>query len=62
MKVETKCEIGDMVVVKNSNEIWKVIALHLSARAVNHCSIIYDLKNQEGRRIISPEKNIQEVM
>lgn len=61
MEIRLKHKVGDFVTLIRNEQIWRVIAIHISAYTKNHMDIIYDLQDERGRRIITQEQKIKEI-
>ena len=59
---ETKCKVGDLVSVRESQAIWRVIAIHISAFTQNGYTIVYDLESDDNKRVVMKQDHIVEVL
>lgn len=62
MEVKTKCKIGELVTIRGNERVWRVIAIHISSYTSTHQTIVYDLEDKDGCRVIIQEPKIREVV
>lgn len=58
MTIDTKYEVGNLVILNSSHQLWRIISIHASVFA-NTVSVVYDLQNDFGHTRVVKEFGIK---
>jgi len=58
MIIETEYQVGNLISIRGSTEVWKIMAIHTSSYN-NKISILYDVKNTNGKLAVTQEQRIE---
>lgn len=61
MTVETKYNIGNLISIRGSTEVWRIVALHVSSYSKN-VSVFYDVQSENGRRSMTQETRVEKLI
>ena len=57
MVVSTSYRVEDSILVKGSQDFWKITAVHISLFSKT-ASVVYDIQKEDGRRMMIQESSI----
>jgi hypothetical protein len=57
MIVSTNYKVGDSILVRGSQDYWRIVAIHVSFYSKS-TGVCYDIQKDDGRRMVIKEQNI----